>query len=1548
MKKKRIRILSVILAIIMGMTSIGVDAFATTISDNGIATEEKATENHVSVSDNKLEVEGTNSFGKMFAEAILEKTSEQKKNNGYNIFSMEMNGTEATVKVEAQESCTLIVAIYDEDGEQLLAAGAQEVDREDNLVSVSVNVAAENMPSYFYLRGFLVDTYTYRPLCTAYESPNYTQQMQEFFAKTTDDFDANRVLNLDAVNDNNFAVYSEDTKVVTDDGVHNQLVQKNEQEMIYVIENADEKITSLTEGDIWAYESDDELIIVKVAHLEVNGTTVTIYGSESSMEEAFAYIKIDCSEDTEDAVVDASNCDEDIQYLGKQDALSSEGSMTEEVEGDSSTSGSLKYEFLNTNNLSGDLGISIEASIKYYLTFTYQYMEICANYSAGASLSVNGKIGGDGIKLGEIIFAPVPGINLVLSVDFILEFDAKITLNLKWGGSFGSAISSDSDPRDLTSSPKPELDLKGEVTFFVGLKFVPEVQILGENIANAKLEVSVGIEVKGTVTLPNTQNGSEQKHNCKLCVNGEINFVSEVKFTAELLAHWKYEYSIAKVTIKIGDWYYSNDLNKFGIFETCDNLSYRVDITVTNQNGTPINGASVKTLNIGNAINEKLPDGHCQTYLSPGYYTLLVNADGYAAASKSVVVEDGARNVVVSLVKKKGNSETGGSSGGNGGGSSGDEGGSTENWKIKSVSLGGNYSGAVTEDGSLYMWGYNYDGQIGNGTTTDQLVPTKILDNVKYESFSFDCGPNGAIAVDGNLYVWGYNGQGQLGNGTYTDCPVPTKILDNVKCVSLFGFHNGAITEDGSLYMWGNNDSGELGNGTTNKRLVPTKILENVKSVTIGNWHSGAITEDGSLYMWGDNYYGQIGDGTTTDCHVPTKILENVKSVTLGSSYSGAITENGNLYMWGDNDWGELGNGTTTNCHVPTKILENVKSVSVGLGSGHNGAITEDGSLYMWGWNDHGELGNGTFTNCLVPTKILENVKSVSLGSSYSGAITEDGSLYMWGKNDYGQLGNGTTTDSSIPIKVLENVKSVSLGGNHSAAITEDGNLYMWGDNSYGQLGNGTTTDSLVPIKITLPVQTESAEAYTESIDNNYRTQKVSTQAGTMPFSDLQANTTYNFYIMKSKDAVDVWQADNLLYVKQIQSDASGNATISYHSKEAYENADAVLVGTTQTDLSSATISVPDLTYNGKEQFVKVTVTLNGQTLVEGRDFDLEGTYFATDVGSYTVTVKGIGMYCGTKNATYSMLKNENNTGNNNTNNNTGNNDANNNAGNNTDNNTDNNNTNNNTNNSNTNNNAGNDNTNNNTEKDPTETAKVQINAFVKRMYTVALGREAEGAGLEDWSGRLSNQKIDGAGIAQGFICSAEFTNRKLNNSDYVDVLYHTFFDREPDEGGKNYWLSQLNKGVSRTEVLAGFVNSNEFANLCDSFHIARGTMQADGSSIYRAGVRSYVLRMYTKALNRDGETVGVEDWTNRINTKAMSAEAVAKSFFNSEEFINRNLSNEDYVETLYQTFMDRASDPTGKADWVNKLNSGVSRKAVLEGFSRSTEFNNIMKSFGL
>ena len=240
------------------------------------------------------------------------------------------------------------------------------------------------------------------------------------------------------------------------------------------------------------------------------------------------------------------------------------------------------------------------------------------------------------------------------------------------------------------------------------------------------------------------------------------------------------------------------------------------------------------------------------------------------------------------------------------------------------------------------------------------------------------------------------------------------------------------------------------------------------------------------------------------------------------------------------------------------------------------------------------------------------------------------------------------------------------------------------------------------------------------------------------------------------------------------------------------------------------------------------------------------------------------------------------------------------------------------------------------------------IESFVKRMYTVVLSREAENSGLIDWSSRLSKQEIDGAGIANGFINSTEFKHKNLNDNDYLDVLYRTFFNREADAGGKAYWLNHLTNGTSRTEVLSGFVNSQEFSEICDQYGIARGTMQTDGTSIYKPGVRNYVLRMYTKALNRNGETVGVEDWTNRINTKIMSPEIVAKSFFNSQEFINRNLNNADYVETLYQTFMDRASDASGKQYWIDQLNNGMSRQQVLEGFSRSVEFSEIMRKYGL
>ncbi|MCM1087721.1 MAG: InlB B-repeat-containing protein [Muribaculaceae bacterium] len=404
-------------------------------------------------------------------------------------------------------------------------------------------------------------------------------------------------------------------------------------------------------------------------------------------------------------------------------------------------------------------------------------------------------------------------------------------------------------------------------------------------------------------------------------------------------------------------------------------------------------------------------------------------------------------------------------------------------------SFGINNSAVIKADGSLWMWGYNGSGQLGNGTKTDSLVPVKIMDDVKSLSMDRATNDSAVIKTDGSLWTWGYNKYGELGNGTKTESLVPVKILDDVKSALIVNNNGVAIKTDGSLWMWGENDDGNLGNGTKAESLMPVKIMDDVKSFSVTGQTSAAIKTDGSLWMWGKNNIAQLGNGTTTDSLVPVKIMDDVKSFSV-TDMGAAIKTDGSLWMWGRNSDGQLGNGTTTNSLVPVKILDDVKSVS--HGSRYNAAIKTDGSLWMWGYNNAGQLGDGTTTDSLVPVKILDNVKNVSLSSGYSAAVKTDGSLWMWGTNAFGQLGDGTETDSHVPVKILDNVKSVSLGSVHSAAIKTDGSLWTWGRCDDGQLGNGTggtgtsLEKSLVPIQIMPPgsISTSGGASTPDDPDN--------------------------------------------------------------------------------------------------------------------------------------------------------------------------------------------------------------------------------------------------------------------------------------------------------------------------------------------------------------------------------------------------------------------------------------------------------------------------------
>ncbi len=320
------------------------------------------------------------------------------------------------------------------------------------------------------------------------------------------------------------------------------------------------------------------------------------------------------------------------------------------------------------------------------------------------------------------------------------------------------------------------------------------------------------------------------------------------------------------------------------------------------------------------------------------------------------------------------------------------------------LSCGGNFTGFVTKNNQLYMWGKNDSGQLGNGLRIFISTPTPQF--IMGDTIQVSCGGlhTGAVTTKGKLYMWGANNFGQLGfaRGNRKN---PTLLMEDIAQVKCGDGFTGAVTRDGKLYMWGENTSGQLGDGTTATNNKPTLVdMENLKviQVSCGEYHTGAITTEGELYMWGSYWKGP---GEDCKIYKPISFMKDISQVSCASSHTGAVAADGKLYMWGYNEDGQLGDGTSHGRRKPTLIKIKGRVVQVSCGYKHTGAVTEDGSLYMWGWNRNGQLGNETLSSIFTPTLIMENVVQVSCGWTYTGVITKDGRIYMWGHNEHGQLG---------------------------------------------------------------------------------------------------------------------------------------------------------------------------------------------------------------------------------------------------------------------------------------------------------------------------------------------------------------------------------------------------------------------------------------------------------------------------------------------------------------------------------------------------------------
>ena len=819
----------------------------------------------------ELMVRGTDSFGSMFAQEFSGVAAEQAENNGCNVFSIDMSGNQASVSFETTQDATLVVAVYDENGNQMLASGKKNVTNTETETTVTIN--SGTIPQYYLVRGYLIETETLRPICTVYESSMYTQEMQEFLAKTTDDFDEEKVLNLDDDDTNNFAVYGDDTIIIPSDTEKNIVVSADDSTNTYVIKNADTDMTSLEEGDIFSYEyADGQFIITKVASIDVNGTTVTITGDDIEMEDVFSYVKIDASDDLANATIDPSACGDGVTYEGLSEETEDSEYKAADISG--SVKKTMKFRLDKSGkdsdgsySISGGLWMRITCSAKLYLTFSKCYVELKLDYKGSLDITAKGKF---------TATVPLPsvgymfyGIIVELTPSMIYEWEINGAVGADISGTFG--IQADNNGiTSLTTMPKCTPKLKISGSFYWGLSLEPRVKILSNNVASASLTGKAGIKLNASWK-PEIIKQEKTIHSCEKCIEGKINAELTLKAGVKMLSKISYNINLIGESKKIADFYYSIDHNDYGLTK-CPHLSYRLNLVVVDTDGNLLPDTAVTITDQTGQFEEvkKNTDmlGKLSVYLPESRYTITPVKDGYVPTRRNIEIhmDETIDDLRITLCKTVG------------GGTGNNSGNQIDtirpdvgiNSYSQVLSLRSASSGVITQDGRLYMCGDNRYGYIGDGTTEDRYTPTKILDHVI--SVSLGDEHSGAITQDGSLYMWGCNYSGQIGDGTTEKRYTPTKILDHVIAVSLGYEHSGAITQDGSLYMWGWNSSGQIGDGTTENRYKPTKILDHVIAVSLGGGHSGAITQNGSLYMWGANWIGQIGDGTTEDRYTPNKI----------------------------------------------------------------------------------------------------------------------------------------------------------------------------------------------------------------------------------------------------------------------------------------------------------------------------------------------------------------------------------------------------------------------------------------------------------------------------------------------------------------------------------------------------------------------------------------------------------------------------------------------------------------------------------------------------
>ena len=408
---------------------------------------------------------------------------------------------------------------------------------------------------------------------------------------------------------------------------------------------------------------------------------------------------------------------------------------------------------------------------------------------------------------------------------------------------------------------------------------------------------------------------------------------------------------------------------------------------------------------------------------------------------------------------------------------------------VISVAAGLGHSCALRANGQIFCWGDDSAGQLGSAALCPCPTPVPVIATTGLiRAVALTAGGNHTCALrnDGKVFCWGENGDGQLGDGGAADQATPTEVggqLDGVVSIAAGGFHTCALRFDGTVRCWGRNSDGQVGDlspaiGRTTpaavRRLDPNRPtssppLTGIVSIAAGRAHTCGVASDGTLLCWGDTSNGQVVPAPASGrqlAAVRNPNVANAVAVAAGGNHTCVLRGDGTARCWGRNIEGQLGNGTRTSDTLPQSPGTLPNLAAVAAGGAHTCTLAFNDQKFCWGSNSDGQIGIGVLGSILDrPTgPVIQNQGVTAFGITAGGRHTcarrSNGALACWGDNRHGQLGNGTTADRLLPTPVTAgpttapffDVASITAGFRHSCAIVGNGTGRCWGDEYFDVL----------------------------------------------------------------------------------------------------------------------------------------------------------------------------------------------------------------------------------------------------------------------------------------------------------------------------------------------------------------------------------------------------------------------------------------------------------------------------------------------------------------